>query len=167
VRLWSAKPFGDPSPLPTTAHHDPAGKFTPTLFHPNIFPSGTVCLSILNEEKAWVPTITVKQVRGFGVPACMRTQSPPYPLWCRGTQPTALAHPAPVGPCQILMGIQDLLDSPNLEDPAQVRLPCAWVVVVVVAPPSLATSCVHRTLRVCGCVCLPPYAQREPYLLCK
>ena len=40
-----------------------AGKFVPTLFHPNIFPSGTVCLSILNEEKAWVPTITVKQVR--------------------------------------------------------------------------------------------------------
>lgn len=23
------------------------GKFTPPLFHPNVFPSGTVCLSIL------------------------------------------------------------------------------------------------------------------------
>ena len=39
-----------------------------------------MCLSILNEEKDWVPTITVKQV---------------------------------------LLGIQDLLDNPNLGDPAQ------------------------------------------------
>ena len=39
-----------------------------------------MCLSILSEEKDWVPTITVKQV---------------------------------------LLGIQDLLDNPNLGDPAQ------------------------------------------------
>jgi hypothetical protein len=39
------------------------GKFTPPLFHPNVYPSGTVCLSILNEEKSWKPAITVKQVR--------------------------------------------------------------------------------------------------------
>ena len=38
------------------------GKFSPPLFHPNVYPSGTVCLSILNEEKAWKPAITVKQV---------------------------------------------------------------------------------------------------------
>lgn len=38
------------------------GKFTPPLFHPNVFPSGTVCLSILDEEKAWKPGITIKQV---------------------------------------------------------------------------------------------------------
>jgi ubiquitin-conjugating enzyme E2 I len=38
------------------------GKFTPPLFHPNIFPSGTVCLSILSEDKSWVPSITVKQI---------------------------------------------------------------------------------------------------------
>jgi len=55
-------------------------KFSPTLFHPNIYPSGTVCLSILNEEKGWKPVITIKQV---------------------------------------LLGIQDLLDNPNPEDPAQ------------------------------------------------
>lgn len=30
--------------------------------HPNIYPSGTVCLSILNEEEDWKPNITVKQV---------------------------------------------------------------------------------------------------------
>ena len=58
----------------------PNCKFTPVLFHPNVYPSGTVCLSILNAEKGWKPSITVKQ---------------------------------------ILTGVQDLLDSPNPEDPAQ------------------------------------------------
>lgn len=52
----------------------------PPLFHPNVYPSGTVCLSILNEEEAWRPAITVKQ---------------------------------------ILLGIQDLLNDPNPESPAQ------------------------------------------------
>jgi len=54
--------------------------FSPVLFHPNIYPSGTVCLSILNEEKDWKPSITVKQ---------------------------------------ILLGIQNLLNNPNCNDPAQ------------------------------------------------
>ncbi|KAG6820640.1 SUMO conjugating enzyme Hus5 [Arthromyces matolae] len=58
----------------------PEGKFTPALFHPNVYPSGTVCLSILDEEKSWKPAITIKQ---------------------------------------ILLGIQDLLDDPNVNDPAQ------------------------------------------------
>ena len=38
------------------------GKFEPAIFHPNIFPSGTVCLSLLDAEKDWRPAITVKQV---------------------------------------------------------------------------------------------------------
>lgn len=29
----------------------------------NVYPSGTICLSILNEEKSWKPAITLKQVR--------------------------------------------------------------------------------------------------------
>ncbi|KAL3896913.1 MAG: hypothetical protein SGCHY_003768 [Lobulomycetales sp.] len=33
----------------------PKCKFTPVLFHPNIYPSGTVCLSILNEDQDWKP----------------------------------------------------------------------------------------------------------------
>lgn len=41
------------------------GKFTPPLFHPNVYPSGTVCLSILDEEKSWKPAITIKQVRDW------------------------------------------------------------------------------------------------------
>ncbi|EKD13811.1 sumo conjugating enzyme [Drepanopeziza brunnea f. sp. 'multigermtubi' MB_m1] len=58
----------------------PDGKFTPPLFHPNVYPSGTVCLSILNEEEGWKPAITIKQ---------------------------------------ILLGVQDLLNDPNPDSPAQ------------------------------------------------
>ena len=36
--------------------------FRPVLPHPNIYPSGTVCLSILNEEEDWKPSISIKQV---------------------------------------------------------------------------------------------------------
>jgi len=58
----------------------PKCQFPANFFHPNVYPSGTVCLSILNEEKDWRPTITI---------------------------------------AQLLLGIQDLLDSPNENDPAQ------------------------------------------------
>ena len=40
----------------------PKCQFKPVLFHPNIYPSGTVCLSILNEEKDWRPSLTIKQI---------------------------------------------------------------------------------------------------------
>jgi ubiquitin-conjugating enzyme E2 I len=56
------------------------GRFPANFFHPNVYPSGTVCLSIVNEEEDWKPSITVKQ---------------------------------------ILLGIQDLLDNPNPNSPAQ------------------------------------------------
>ncbi|XP_055752910.1 uncharacterized protein LOC129832864 isoform X1 [Salvelinus fontinalis] len=39
----------------------PKCKFEPPIFHPNVYPSGTVCLSILEEEKDWRPAITIKQ----------------------------------------------------------------------------------------------------------
>mmetsp|Transcript_3366 Transcript_3366/g.4173 ORF Transcript_3366/g.4173 Transcript_3366/m.4173 type:complete len:98 (+) Transcript_3366:280-573(+) len=58
----------------------PKCKFSPPLFHPNVYPSGTICLSILNEEEDWRPAITIKQM---------------------------------------LIGIQDLLDTPNPNSPAQ------------------------------------------------
>lgn len=38
------------------------GQFPKGFFHPNIYPSGTVCLSILNEAEDWRPAITIKQV---------------------------------------------------------------------------------------------------------
>lgn len=40
----------------------PKCKFTPVLFHPNIYPSGTVCLSILNEDEDWRPSLTIPQI---------------------------------------------------------------------------------------------------------
>ena len=40
----------------------PKCKFAPVLFHPNIYPSGTVCLSILNEDEDWRPSLTIPQV---------------------------------------------------------------------------------------------------------
>eukprot|EP00667_Euglena_gracilis_P033659 EG_transcript_55621 len=40
----------------------PKCRFTPVLFHPNVYPSGTVCLSILSEDKDWKPSITLKQI---------------------------------------------------------------------------------------------------------
>jgi len=58
----------------------PKCQFNPVIFHPNVYPSGTVCLSILDAEKDWRPTISIKN---------------------------------------ILLGIQDLLDKPNNNDPAQ------------------------------------------------
>ena len=80
----SASP-GGVYPLTMTFSQDyptkpPKCEFRPPLFHPNVYPSGTVCLSILAEDKDWKPTITARQV---------------------------------------LTGIQDLLDDPNLNDPAQ------------------------------------------------
>eukprot|EP00058_Branchiostoma_floridae_P018134 XP_002603623.1 hypothetical protein BRAFLDRAFT_126929 [Branchiostoma floridae] len=58
----------------------PKCKFEPPLFHPNVYPSGTVCLSLLDEDKDWRPAVTIKQ---------------------------------------ILLGIQELLNEPNIKDPAQ------------------------------------------------
>mmetsp|Transcript_25607 Transcript_25607/g.72500 ORF Transcript_25607/g.72500 Transcript_25607/m.72500 type:complete len:159 (+) Transcript_25607:83-559(+) len=58
----------------------PKVQFVPPLFHPNVYPSGTVCLSILNADEDWNPTVTLKH---------------------------------------ILMGVQDLLDNPNPNSPAQ------------------------------------------------
>ena len=40
----------------------PKCRFPAGFFHPNIYPSGTVCLSILNEDEGWRPSITVKQL---------------------------------------------------------------------------------------------------------
>lgn len=46
-----------------TLHHFPTQcKFPAGFFHPNIYPSGTVCLSILNEDEGWRPSITVRQI---------------------------------------------------------------------------------------------------------
>lgn len=46
-------------------NNDWIGVFKPVLFHPNVYPSGTVCLSILNPKKSefgWRPSISVKEI---------------------------------------------------------------------------------------------------------
>ncbi|KAI3427128.1 hypothetical protein D9Q98_007065 [Chlorella vulgaris] len=78
--LWEGGMF----PLTLEFSHDyptkpPRVKFPAGFYHPNVFPQGDVCLSILNPQKGWRPSITVKQ---------------------------------------ILVGVQGLLDEPNIEDPA-------------------------------------------------
>lgn len=40
----------------------PKCQFPAGFYHPNVYPSGTVCLSILNEEQDWRPAITLKQI---------------------------------------------------------------------------------------------------------
>ena len=40
----------------------PKCKFVPPLYHPNVYPSGTICLSILDEDDGWRPAITIKQL---------------------------------------------------------------------------------------------------------
>ena len=32
------------------------------LFHPNVYPSGKICLSLLDPEKGWRPSLTIKQL---------------------------------------------------------------------------------------------------------
>jgi ubiquitin-conjugating enzyme E2 I len=40
----------------------PNCKFTPCIFHPNVYNSGKICLSILDDTKSWAPVITIKQI---------------------------------------------------------------------------------------------------------
>merc|ERR1719326_2374366 len=48
------------------------------LFHPNIYPSGTVCLSILNEDEDWKPAITIRQIL-LGVQDLLGNPNPASP----------------------------------------------------------------------------------------
>ena len=82
--------FKDDYPLAS-----PKVKFVPPLFHPNVFPSGTVCLSLLDEEKGWRSTVTIKeillciQVRCFLTPSWLRIKK----IWyCRKLGPSKDGH---------------------------------------------------------------------------
>lgn len=56
----------------------PKCKFVPPLFHPNVYPSGTVCLSILNEEEGWKPAITIKEIL-LGIQSLLDEPNPESP----------------------------------------------------------------------------------------
>ena len=86
----------------------PKCKFVPPLFHPNVYPSGTICLSILNEEEGWRPAITV---------SCYGPLL--YFLFTKNVPKNLQFISPPVQVKQMLLGIQDLLDTPNPSSPAQ------------------------------------------------
>ncbi|CAI2382446.1 unnamed protein product [Moneuplotes crassus] len=52
--------------------------FKPVLFHPNIYPSGTVCLSILNEDEDWKPSISIAQIL-LGIQELLANPNPSSP----------------------------------------------------------------------------------------
>ena len=89
----------------------PKCKFPQGFFHPNVYPSGTVCLSILNEDS--VCTILL----GILIKSFTRD------FWLHYKLMHAFCHLQGWRPAitvkQILVGIQDLLDQPNPADPAQ------------------------------------------------
>ncbi|CAL5385344.1 unnamed protein product [Camellia sinensis] len=63
----------------------PKCKFPPGFFHPNVYPSGTVCLSILNEDSGWRPAITVKQIL-VGIQDLLDQPNPADPAQTDGYQ---------------------------------------------------------------------------------
>jgi ubiquitin-conjugating enzyme E2 I len=70
-------------------------------------------LSILNEDEDWKPSITVKQVHTAQHSTAQHStpHTPKLPL--------LLALTRVIGAHQILLGVQELLDSPNPNSPAQ------------------------------------------------
>ncbi|KAH8488006.1 hypothetical protein POPTR_014G024950v4 [Populus trichocarpa] len=63
----------------------PKCKFPQGFFHPNVYPSGTVCLSILNEDYGWRPAITVKQIL-VGIQDLLDQPNPSDPAQTDGYQ---------------------------------------------------------------------------------
>jgi ubiquitin-conjugating enzyme E2 I len=53
-------------------------KFPSGFFHPNVYPSGTVCLSLVDQEKDWKSAITVKQIL-LGVQDLLNNPNPKSP----------------------------------------------------------------------------------------
>mmetsp|Transcript_16840 Transcript_16840/g.25319 ORF Transcript_16840/g.25319 Transcript_16840/m.25319 type:complete len:157 (+) Transcript_16840:108-578(+) len=40
----------------------PTAKFSPKIYHPNVFEDGSICLSILKPDKNWAPSLSVLQL---------------------------------------------------------------------------------------------------------
>ena len=59
----------------------PKCKFNPVLFHPNIYPCGTVCLSILDEDEDWKPSITIPELLK-GIQELMDNPNSTNPVQC-------------------------------------------------------------------------------------
>lgn len=70
--------LSDLTPIKPPCIDTQSGKFVPPLFHPNVYPSGTVCLSILNEEEGWKPAITIKEIL-LGIQSLLNEPNPESP----------------------------------------------------------------------------------------
>ena len=44
------------------AHQPPICKFPPGFFHTNVYPSGTACVSTVNEDEGWSPEMSLPEV---------------------------------------------------------------------------------------------------------
>lgn len=88
------------------------GKFTPPLFHPNVYPSGTVCLSILVSGEPGSKQLALPSRLALNPLPLLRTCS-------HVLQDEEKNWRASINVKQILLGIQGLLDEPNQADPAQ------------------------------------------------
>jgi ubiquitin-protein ligase len=118
----------------------PKCQFTPPIFHPNIYPSGTVCLSLLDPEKVGhpLPFLSLCWERALHVIALRVCPfAPNFELTNARVHRIAslrfaskharldVLHGAlqdwkpAITIKQILLGIQDLLNNPNILDPAQ------------------------------------------------
>lgn len=91
----------------------PKCKFPQGLFHPNVFPSGTVCLSILNEDS--VSSLASIVVGSLISDYCLLHNAILISLCSFGCKGVAPSNHSEAN----LRGIQDLLDQPNPADPAQ------------------------------------------------
>ena len=56
----------------------PLAKFVPPVPHVNVFPSGTVCLSILHDDDGWKPSITLRQIL-IGIQSLLDNPNPESP----------------------------------------------------------------------------------------
>jgi len=56
----------------------PKCRFPKDFFHPNIYPSGTVCLSIINDDGDWRPSISVKNIL-VGIQDLLNAPNPKSP----------------------------------------------------------------------------------------
>lgn len=56
----------------------PRCQFPKGFYHPNVYPSGTICLSILNEAEDWRPGLSLKEI-ALGVQALLDEPNPQSP----------------------------------------------------------------------------------------
>jgi hypothetical protein len=65
------------------------------LFHPNVYPSGKICLSILDADKGWKPSLTIKHLL-VGIQALLDDPNNQDPAQACRCPPSANAQRRPM-----------------------------------------------------------------------